>query len=37
MDLADRLSMENLFKEQQFDKVVNLAAQAGFAGSHYAP
>jgi len=29
LDLADRLGMEKLFKEEQFDKVVNLAAQAG--------
>jgi len=29
LDLADRTAMEALFKEQQFDKVVNLAAQAG--------
>lgn len=29
MDLADRSGMEELFQKQQFDKVVNLAAQAG--------
>ncbi|PCJ50982.1 MAG: capsular biosynthesis protein CpsI [Gammaproteobacteria bacterium] len=29
IDLADRDSMESLFKEYQFDGVVNLAAQAG--------
>jgi len=29
MDLADRAGMEALFAEAQFDKVVNLAAQAG--------
>jgi len=29
MDLADRLGMEQLFAEEQFDKVINLAAQAG--------
>jgi len=29
MDLSDRAGMEALFAEQQFDKVVNLAAQAG--------
>jgi len=29
MDLADRQGMEALFAEEQFDKVVNLAAQAG--------
>jgi UDP-glucuronate 4-epimerase len=29
MDLADRDDMADLFKEQQFDKVANLAAQAG--------
>lgn len=28
-DLADRQGMEKLFAEEQFDKVVNLAAQAG--------
>ncbi len=29
MDLADREAMETLFAEEQFDKVMNLAAQAG--------
>lgn len=29
IDLADRPAMENLFKEGQFQRVVNLAAQAG--------
>lgn len=29
MELADRPAMENLFKQHQFDAVVNLAAQAG--------
>lgn len=29
MDIADRPAMETLFKEQGFNKVVNLAAQAG--------
>lgn len=29
MDIADRLAMEALFREQGFNKVVNLAAQAG--------
>ncbi len=29
MDLADRVGMEALFAEEQFDQVVNLAAQAG--------
>jgi len=29
LDLADRQGMEKLFAEEQFDKVVNLAAQAG--------
>ncbi len=29
MDLADRAAMENLFAEEKFDKVINLAAQAG--------
>jgi len=29
MDLADRQAMEILFAEEQFDRVVNLAAQAG--------
>jgi UDP-glucuronate 4-epimerase len=29
MDLADRAGIEGLFKEHEFDKVVNLAAQAG--------
>jgi len=29
MDLADRAGIEKLFKEHKFDKVVNLAAQAG--------
>lgn len=29
MDLADRAGIEALFAEQQFDKVINLAAQAG--------
>ena len=29
LDLADRTGMERLFAEQQFDAVVNLAAQAG--------
>ena len=29
MDLADRAGIEKLFKEHEFDKVVNLAAQAG--------
>lgn len=29
LDLADRDGMANLFTEQQFDKVANLAAQAG--------
>ncbi|MCM8539833.1 MAG: SDR family NAD(P)-dependent oxidoreductase, partial [Lentisphaeraceae bacterium] len=29
LDLADRPGMEKLFAEQKFDKVVNLAAQAG--------
>lgn len=29
LDLADRAGMENLFKEEQFTHVVNLAAQAG--------
>ena len=29
IDLADRTAMESLFAEQKFDKVVNLAAQAG--------
>ncbi|WP_340679145.1 NAD-dependent epimerase [Paraglaciecola sp.] len=29
MDIADRLSMETLFAEQKFDKVIHLAAQAG--------
>lgn len=29
LDLADRDGIANLFKEQQFDKVANLAAQAG--------
>jgi len=29
LDIADRQAMENLFLDEQFDKVVNLAAQAG--------
>ena len=29
LDLADRKGMENLFKEEQFDAVMHLAAQAG--------
>jgi len=29
MDLSDRLGMEALFAEEKFDKVINLAAQAG--------
>jgi len=29
MDLADRAGIEKLFAEEQFDRVVNLAAQAG--------
>lgn len=29
MDIADRVAMEYLFKEEQFDKVIHLAAQAG--------
>ena len=29
IDLADRSGMETLFKESKFDKVINLAAQAG--------
>ena len=29
MDLSDRKGMEDLFSEKKFDKVVNLAAQAG--------
>jgi len=29
MDLSDRQGMESLFAEEQFDQVVNLAAQAG--------
>lgn len=29
MDVADRAAMEQLFSEQQFDKVIHLAAQAG--------
>lgn len=29
LDLTDLISLKNLFKEQQFDFVVNLAAQAG--------
>lgn len=29
LELADKIGMENLFKEHQFDVVVNLAAQAG--------
>ncbi len=29
MDLQDRSGMEKLFKQEQFEKVVNLAAQAG--------
>ena len=29
IDLADRSAMENLFSNNQFDAVVNLAAQAG--------
>jgi len=29
MDLSDRAGMEALFEEEKFDKVVNLAAQAG--------
>jgi len=29
MDLADRAAMEKLFQEHRFDRVVNLAAQAG--------
>lgn len=29
LDLADREGMANLFAEQQFDKVIHLAAQAG--------
>lgn len=29
LDLADRSGIENLFKTENFDKVVNLAAQAG--------
>ena len=29
VDLADRTAMENIFKENKFDGVVNLAAQAG--------
>ena len=29
MDLADRFEMENLFKEEKFDAVCHLAAQAG--------
>jgi UDP-glucuronate 4-epimerase len=29
MDLADRQAMVTLFVEEQFDKVMNLAAQAG--------
>ncbi|NGZ07285.1 MAG: NAD-dependent epimerase [Magnetococcales bacterium] len=29
LDLADRLGMETLFREQRFDRVVNLAGQAG--------
>lgn len=29
MDLADKAAMDKLFEEEKFDKVVNLAAQAG--------
>ncbi|NOY13224.1 MAG: SDR family NAD(P)-dependent oxidoreductase, partial [Deltaproteobacteria bacterium] len=29
MDLGDRAGMAQLFKDEQFEKVVNLAAQAG--------
>ena len=29
MDMADREGMAKLFKEQQFNRVMNLAAQAG--------
>lgn len=29
MDIADRQAMENLFRTEKFEKVVNLAAQAG--------
>ena len=29
MDLADKESIDKLFAEEKFDKVVNLAAQAG--------
>ena len=29
LDLADREGMADLFKVQQFDRVINLAAQAG--------
>ena len=29
MDLEDRVGMEKLFKQEQIEKVVNLAAQAG--------
>ncbi len=29
MDIADRVAMANLFKTEQFDRVVHLAAQAG--------
>ena len=29
LDIADRAAMESLFKEHQFDGVINLAAQAG--------
>lgn len=29
MDIADKENMEKLFSTEKFDKVVNLAAQAG--------
>jgi UDP-glucuronate 4-epimerase len=29
MDVADRIGMTDLFKTEQFDRVVHLAAQAG--------
>lgn len=37
LDIADRSAIEDLFAEQQFDKVINLAAQAGVRYSLEAP
>ncbi|MBR5412914.1 MAG: NAD-dependent epimerase/dehydratase family protein [Fibrobacter sp.] len=35
MDLADKESIDKLFDEEKFDKVVNLAAQAGVRSTTY--